>query len=130
MKMYNLFNTLRSPNPTLFNLHCSFQPHDMDSPPTFLEEFFCFCMRHVWRVKKRERKGKHSGLITTHYHRQSYVVLTFCQRALPYHTRSLYKNSGQCSNGGIYWRWRNMTIDQVYKPPWYYCKHYIRTCHF
>ena len=113
MKMYNLFNSLRPPNPTLFNLPCSFQPHNMDSPPTFLEEFFCFSMRHVWRVKKRERKGKRSGLITTHYHRWSYVVLTFCQHVLPYHTRRLYKNSGQCSNSGIYGRPRNMY--QVYK---------------
>ena len=28
--MYNLFNTLRPPNLTLFNLPCSFQPNDMD----------------------------------------------------------------------------------------------------
>ena len=57
--MYNLFNTLRPPNLTLFNLPCSFQLNDMDgrasgggwggalAPPTFLEEFFCFSMRHV-----------------------------------------------------------------------------------
>ena len=33
--MYNLFNTLRPPNPTLFKLPCSFQPNNMDAPPHF-----------------------------------------------------------------------------------------------
>ena len=50
--MYNLFNTLRPPNLTLFNLPCSFQPNNIDgrasgggggfSLPTFLEDFFLF----------------------------------------------------------------------------------------
>ena len=31
--MYNLFNTVRPPNLTLFNLPCSFQPNDMDGRP-------------------------------------------------------------------------------------------------
>ena len=33
--MYNLFNTLRPPNPTLFKLPCSFRPNNMDTPPHF-----------------------------------------------------------------------------------------------
>ena len=55
--MYNLFNTLRPSNPTLFNPHCSFQPHDMDSPPTFQEEFFCFS------EEQRRGKEKEKGLV-------------------------------------------------------------------
>ena len=55
--MYNLFNTLRSPNPTLFNLHYSFQPRDIDSSPTFLEEFFCFS------EEQRRGKEKEKGLV-------------------------------------------------------------------
>ena len=33
--MYNLFNNLRPPNPTLFKLPCSFRPNNMDARPHF-----------------------------------------------------------------------------------------------
>ena len=101
--MYNLFNTLRSPNPALSNLHCSFQPHNMDSSLTFPEEFFCFS------EEQRKGKEKEKGLVyyTLPQMKLCSFNIYFCQHALPYHTWSLYKNSGQCCNSGIYGRPRN-----------------------
>ena len=62
--MYNLFNTLRPPNLTLFNLPCLFQPNNMDGrarglggglyPLTFLEDFFVL----VWGTYEEQRRGK------------------------------------------------------------------------
>ena len=70
--MYNLFITLRSPNPTLFNLPCSFQPNDMDGwarggfsppplPPTFLEDFFVL-LRGTYEEQRRG-KEKEKGRV-------------------------------------------------------------------
>ena len=105
--MYNLFNTLRPPNLTLFNLPCSFQPNDMDGRARKAGGGGGRFRKKVWLYR----------LITTHYHRWSCVfnILLVCA-SLP-HSELVWKLMQASFLTAGYIEGGEICIDQVYKTP-------------